>query len=134
MKKTGLQFEQDFFNAVKNSLGIKGQYFRDGVRPIENVATSEDCIVIFKTGIDGDIQVGYVTINVYIPDIAFDGRKVKDIARCGVIESALNTFAESVSLPDYMIEREGTIQTFKVFETDEHFVHLELKYNYSTIN
>ena len=33
-----------------------------------------------------------------------------------------------------MIEREGTIQTFKVFETDEHFVHLELKYNYSTIN
>lgn len=133
MKKTGLQFEQDFFNAVKNSLGIKGQYHRDGTRPPGNVATSEDCLVIYKTGIDGDIQKGYVTINVYVPNISFDGRKIKDIGRCGVIESSLNQFAETVRLDGYMIEREGTIKTFQVFETDEHFVHLELKYNYLSI-
>ena len=133
MKKTGLQFEQDFFNAVKGSLAIKGKYYRDGIRPLENVAVSEDCLVIYKTGIDGDIQVGYITINVYIPDLSFDGRKVKDIGRCLVIEESLNQFAESVRLDGYMIEREGTIKTFQVFETDEHFVHLELKYNYLSI-
>ena len=133
MKKTGLQFEKDFFNAVKGSLGINGGYYRDGIRPLENVSKSEDCLVIYKTGIDGDIQVGYITINVYIPDISFDGRKVKDIGRCGVIEESLNQFAESVRLDGYMIEREGTIKTFQVFDTDEHFVHLELKYNYLSI-
>ncbi|MDD2300872.1 MAG: hypothetical protein PHU69_14720, partial [Fermentimonas sp.] len=69
MKKTGLQFEQDFFNAVKNSLAIKGKYYRRGTRPLANVAKSEDCIVTFKAGIDDDIQVGYITINVYVPNI-----------------------------------------------------------------
>lgn len=133
MKKTGLQFEQDFFDKVKNALPITGQYYRDGIRPLENVATSEDCLVIYKTGLDGDIQVGFITINVYVPDLSFDGRKLKDIGRCGVIESALSTFAETLRIPDYMIEREGTIKTFKVIETDEHFVHLELKYNYLSI-
>lgn len=133
MKKTGLQFEQDFFSKVKNTLSITGQYYRDGIRPLANVATSEDCLVIYKTGLDGDIQVGYITINVYVPDIMFDGRKIKDIGRCGAAESALNTFAETLRISGYMIEREGTIKTFQVFETDEHFVHLELKYNYLSI-
>jgi len=50
-----------------------------------------------------------------------------------VIEESLNQFAESVRLDGYMIEREGTIKTFQVFDTDEHFVHLELKYNYLSI-
>lgn len=132
MKKTGLQFEQDFFNAVKDSLGIKGKYYRDGIRPAENVNVSEDCLVIYKAGIDGDIQIGYVTINVYVPNISFDNRKIKNISRCAVIESSLNQFAETVRLDGYMIEREGTIKTFQVYETDEHFVHLELKYNYAS--
>lgn len=133
MKKTGLQFEEDFYKKVKGVLPITGNYYRPDTRPPENVAKSEDCLVIFKTGIDDDIQKGYITINVYVPDTPFDGRKVKDIGRCGVIEESLNQFAESVRLYGYMIEREGTIKTFQVFETDEHFVHLELKYNYLSI-
>lgn len=131
--KTGLQFEKEFFNKVKGTLPIKGKYYRDGTRPLENVAKSEDCMVIYKTGLDGEIQKGYITINVYIPDIDFDGRKTKDIGRCEIIESALDTFAENLFISGYMIEREGTIQTYKVYETDEHFVHLELKYNYLSI-
>lgn len=133
MTKTGLEFEQEFFGKVKGQLAITGQYYRDGMRPSENVATSEDCLVIFKTGLDGDIQRGYITINVYVPDILFNGKKVKDIGRCSTIESKLNTFVNSLKMDGYMLEREGTIKTFQVFETDEHFVHLELKYNYSTL-
>lgn len=133
MKKTGLQFEQDFFNVAKDALGIKGKYYRDGIRPAENVNVSEDCMVIYKTGLDGDIQVGFITINVFVPNISFKNRKIKDVARCGAIEASLSQFAETVKMHGYMIEREGTIQTFQVFETDEHFVHLELKYNYLSI-
>jgi len=133
MKKTGFQFEQDFFNAVKNTLDIKGNYYRSGVRPLGNVEKSEDCIVIFKAGIDDDIQVGYITINVYVPDITFNGSKIKDLSRCSAIEASLNQFAETVRIEGYMIEREGTINTFEVIDTNEHFVHLELKYNYLSL-
>lgn len=133
MIKTGLQIEEDFFIAVNNSLGITGSYYRDGMRPPQNVGKSEDCIVIHKTGVDGDIQSGYITLNVYTPNLPFNGRKVKHLGRCEEIEASLNQFAESVRLDGYMVEREGTIKTFQVFETDEHFVHLELKYNYVSI-
>lgn len=130
--KTGLQFEQEFYSGVVGKLPIKGKYYRDGLRPPDNVNTSEDCIVIFKAGIDGDIQRGYITINIYVPNITYNGRKIKDIGRCEFLESALNTFAENLFIPEYKIEREGTIKTYNVYDTEEHFVSLEIKYNYAT--
>ncbi len=131
--KTGLHFEKIFFRAIKDQLPISGGYYRDGVRPLDNVSTSEDCVVIFKTGIDGDIQRGFITINVFIPDISFDGRQIKNIARCELIEEALQDFYKSLRIPSFMLEKEGTIRTYKVYETNEHFVHLEIRYNYLNI-
>ena len=92
--KTGLHFEKIFFRAIKDQLPISGGYYRDGIRPLNNVSTSEDCVVIFKTGVDGDIQRGFITINVFIPDISFDSRQIKKYCSMRIIRRGPTGFLQ----------------------------------------
>ena len=70
MRQTGLTFEKDIYNLVKESVlktAIKGSFYREGMRPLN--AKTEDAVVSFMTGVDDQIQIGVVNVNVYVPDI-----------------------------------------------------------------
>ena len=47
---------------------ISGGVYRDGYRPRDSKL--EDIIVIFTNGEVGEVEIGTVTINIYVPDIA----------------------------------------------------------------
>ena len=70
MAKTGKQIQSDVLALLKSSTLpsiISGKVYRKGCRPRDSKA--EDAIVIFTTGLPGQIQTGVVTINIYCPDI-----------------------------------------------------------------
>ena len=70
MAKTGKQIQSDVLALLKSSTLpsiISGKVYRKGCRPRDSKA--EDAIVIFTTGLPGQIRTGVVTINIYCPDI-----------------------------------------------------------------
>ena len=87
MLKTPSQIEGDFYRIARGSaLGqtIRGDVYRNGMRP--DNATGEDAVVAFLAGNDTNPQTGVVVLRIYVPDILFRGRKVKDIARFEELE------------------------------------------------
>ena len=77
MIKTEMQIERDFYSFIKSSdLGkaIKGEVYRSEMRPAN--AKTEDLVIKFLAGLDGQIQTGVVIFNLYVPDIPFgsDGK------------------------------------------------------------
>ena len=135
MRKTGGSVEEDVYTLIKNSslkTSIQGSLYREGMRPINSV--TEDAIVSFLSGLDGEIQTGVLNLNIYVPDIVSDKQKVKNIARCLELEVLANTFIQSLSLfGDYQFELDKMIQTFKSQEIEQHFVNCRIKFNLSTI-
>lgn len=134
MNKTGGEIEQDVFDIiVASSLGsiIKGQVYLDGTRPKN--PRSEDAVVSFMTGQEGQIQSGVVTINVYVADIDNgSGMLVKDTGRCRYLEGQVNSILRSLKPTDYKFSVKGIIQTFRAVDVEEHFVNAKLKFNLKT--
>lgn len=135
MRKTGGSVEEDVYMLIKNSqfrTSISGSLYREGMRPINSV--SEDAVVSFLTGLDGEIQTGVLNLNIYVPDIVSNKQKVKNISRCSELEILANNFIQSLSLSgDYQFELDNMIQTFKSQEIEQHFVNCRIKFNLSTI-
>jgi len=105
--KTETQIEKDIFRIVKASeiaQIINGDVYRKGMRPLD--AQTEDAVVAFHSGLDGQFQTGIVHLNVYVPKIDNDSAvKVKDIARVEELEAAIvRLFDEGVSDPYYELE------------------------------
>ena len=70
MSLTAGQIESKVYELLKNSTLkniIGGDVYLEGTRP--NDSKSEDIVISFLTGRDGDIQTGIVVVNAYIPDI-----------------------------------------------------------------
>lgn len=135
MRKTGGSVEEDVYMLIKNSqfrTSISGSLYREGMRPINSV--SEDAVVSFLAGLDGEIQTGVLNLNIYVPDIVSNKQKVKNISRCSELEILANNFIQSLSLSgDYQFELDKMIQTFKSQEIEQHFVNCRIKFNLSTI-
>ena len=96
--KTEKQIERDFYSLIsQSSLGaaIRGTIYRSEMRPRD--AESEDIIIKFLSGLDGQIQQGVVILNVYVPDITMrsDGRKVEDKQRVAELEELIVDFIEN---------------------------------------
>ena len=132
MKKTEMQIERDFYSMIKSSeLGkaIKGGIYRSGMRP--NDAKTEDLIVKFLSGLDGQIQVGVVILNLYVPDIpnGSDGRLVADKNRIGVLQDLILSFIEENPNTEYLLESDETPTARLNEEIEQHFIYARIMFN-----
>ena len=137
MKKTGSSFEEDIYKQLLTSnlaKGISGKVYRKGMRPRNSI--KEDVIVTYKTGLDGQIQNGFIVVNTYVPDILSGMDKLQDISRCKSIETLSSQFVETLKIGGYKFELTNNIQSFQLEESakdyEQHFVHIEIYFEYVT--
>ena len=130
MEKTAKQIEKDVFHIIKNSELkniIGGEFYRAEMRPKN--AMTEDVVVKFLTGIDGQEQSGIVLVHIYVPDIVMnDGESVENITRIDTIEQSLNTLIERITNNEYLFEKDGTPQSYPVEGMEQHFINIRLHY------
>lgn len=135
MAKTGKQIQNDVLALLKSgslpSL-ISGKVYRRGYRPRDSKL--EDAIVIFTTGLPGQIETGVVTINIYVPDIDpyQNGVLVEDGQRCEQLEMVAAEWVESLTtaVSNYRFRLQQTIYTEEEPDINQHFVVVKLKYEY----
>lgn len=130
--KTEMQIERDFFSLVKNSpLGqaIKGGVYRSEMRPED--ATTEDLVVKFYTGTDGQIQAGTVVFDIYVPDVAYGtkGRMVSDKKRIGELQELIQSFVNDNADTEYLLYMETSPYTIEVEDIEQHCIKTRIKFN-----
>ncbi|MBR4499785.1 MAG: hypothetical protein IKP11_04525 [Paludibacteraceae bacterium] len=129
--KTEKQIERDFYSLIsQSSLGaaIRGTIYRSEMRPRD--AESEDIIIKFLSGLDGQIQQGVVILNVYVPDITMrsDGRKVEDKQRVAELEELIVDFIENNGSTEYLIESDLTPTSMLNEELEQHLIYARLRF------
>lgn len=139
MVKTSRQVQGDIYDMLKGSpleAAISGGIYRQGMRPRDS--RLEDAVVIFTSGLTGDIESGVVTINIYVTDIDpyGNGVKVEDVERTEAIEAVAQQWVDSLTADrsSYKFELREAISTEAEEETSQHFVVVALKYRYYEIN
>ncbi|MFJ1411694.1 hypothetical protein ACIRNY_11100 [Capnocytophaga canimorsus] len=134
MKKSGGQIEYDIYNLLKNKIQsfIKGGVYLAGTR--EHNSQKEDAVISFLTGLDNDIQVGKININIFVPNIHIGGqKKVKNIARILEIEAFMIALIEETK-SEYQLQLAQTINSFEEAEIGQYFVNVALKYKRFSLN
>ena len=130
MKKTGLQIQDDVYAIIDVSnikKMIAGKLYKAGMRPIN--AQSEDAVVSFLTGINGQIQAGVVNVNIYVPDITIaKGQSVCNLVRCRALETELNKTIYSIKSSEYRLIPDSIISTFPEPEIRQHFINARIKF------
>jgi hypothetical protein len=137
MNKTAHQILDDVVSRLKSAGfdGVIGGRIYKKKRP--DNSTAEDCVVSFKAGIDGQIQNGVVTINVYVPNIRGEdedqGSLVENVARTRLFEATLNTICRSFTNGEYLFTPANIVETWEEEAIEQHFVHLDLDFRRITI-
>ncbi len=131
MTKTEKQIERDFFEFVSKSelaKAITGKVYRKGMRPTDS--DKEDIVVKFLSGLDEQVQIGIVVINVYVPDIVIrkTGAKVEDIERIGELEELIISFVENNDSNEYDLSRDGTPKSLEAEGIEQHFIYARIKF------
>ena len=134
MRKTGAEIEADIYAIIKASsikTTIAGTIYKDGMRPMD--AKTEDAVVSFLTGTDGEIQKGVVNLNIYVPDIDNGGGQlVKNTARCKTLEVLVNGIIQALKPAEYRLQLDSIIQTFPTEGLKQHFVNTRIKFELAT--
>lgn len=134
--KSGLDIEQDVFDVVSASLKsiIKGKTYRDGMRPVD--AQTEDCVVAFLTGVDGQRQSGIVNVNIYVPNISVKGysKKVKNIGRLNTLAHAVRDAFAKVEASEYDLTTDSTPRTYEVSDIEQYFINFRISYKRISVN
>lgn len=130
--KTEMQIERDFFLLVKqNPLGqvIKGAVYRSDMRPAD--AETEDLVVKFYTGVDGQVQTGTVIFDIYVPDVPYgkSGRKVSDKQRIGELQELIQSFVNDNTDTEYLLSMETSPYTVEVEDIEQHCIKTRIKFN-----
>jgi hypothetical protein len=135
MNKTGLEIEKDVFaiiNASELKATIGGTIYKDGLRPVN--AKTEDAVIKFVTGLNGQSQVGVVVVNVFVPNIEIgDATLVKNITRCRTIEALMSSIVLGADSSEYDFSLGSMIQTFQVDGIEQHFVNAKIRFKRSSI-
>lgn len=132
MEKTEKQIEKDVFRIIRDSelkAVIGGVVYRDGMRPKN--ATTEDIVVKFLTGIDGQEQSGVVLVHIYVPDIkspSGDGELVPNITRIDLLEEKANSLLSSLEDTEYLFEKDGTPRSYPAEGIEQQFINVRIKY------
>lgn len=135
-EKTSEQIERDVFRIIRDSELkdlIGGSIYRDGMRPKN--AQTEDIVVKFLTGIDGQEQSGVVLVHIYVPNSPSpnnDGETVKDTKRIDQLEDALNGVISSLENVEYWFEKDGTPQSYPVEDIEQYFINARIHYRRKT--
>lgn len=136
MEKTAKQIERDVYRIISESELkdiIGGTIYRDRMRPKN--ADTEDVVVKFLTGIDGQEQSGIVLIHIYVPDkpsVSNDGELVEDITRIDELEVIINRIIEGIDNVEYWFEKDGTPQSYPAEGLEQHFINVRLRYRRKT--
>lgn len=137
MQKTSKQIQGDVFSFLRDSTlstMISGGVYRQGMRPRDS--RKEDAIVIFSTGIPGQIQEGSVVINIYVPDIDpwGNGVFVENGARTEALEWAAQEWVESLTYDRsiYKFRLQQTIYTEDEPSIKQHFIVVKLAFKLVT--
>lgn len=136
MEKTAKQIERDVYRIIRESELkdiIGGTIYRDRMRPKN--ADTEDVVVKFLTGIDGQEQSGIVLIHIYVPDkpsVSNDGELVEDITRIDELEVIINRIIEEIDNVEYWFEKDGTPQSYPAEGLEQHFINVRLRYRRKT--
>ena len=135
MRKTGSAVEQDFYIILKDQTAlpdiITGSIYKRGMRPLD--AQTEDAVISFITGLDGQIQTGVFVINIYVPDVVINGRSYQNSARCRELESALDGVIEQIDDPGYDLSLKDMVQTYQEEDLKQHFVNAKLNFRLITV-
>jgi len=132
MGKSEKQIEKDVFRIIRDSelkAVIGGVVYRDGMRPKN--ATTEDIVVKFLTGIDGQEQSGVVLVHIYVPNIkspSGDGELVPNITRIDLLEEKANSLLSSLEDTEYLFEKDGTPRSYPAEGIEQHFINVRLYY------
>lgn len=133
MRRTGSQIEQDFYAIFKASALpgiISGDVYKHGLRPIDS--TKEDAVISLISGIDGQIQVGRLVLNIYVPDIESGGRKYRNSARCRALETELDAIIQNINDSRYDVSLSDMLQTYPEPEIEQHFISAKINFRVST--
>lgn len=131
MKKSGDEVLDDLYPLINNSeimSIISGSLYKDGtMRPLNS--TQEDAVMLFKAGLDGQIQDGAIVINIYVPDIDTGaGGKTKDSKRTAEISRKAYEVFENKVVGEYYFRIGNIIQTYREDKIDQHFVSIDLRF------
>lgn len=97
-------------------------------------STAEDCVVSFKAGIDGQIQTGTVTVNVWVKDVVVDtdtGALGEHVARTRLLEATLSDICRSFTTGEYLFTPANIVETWEEEAIKQHFVHLDLDFKHT---
>lgn len=131
MEKTEKEIEKDVYRIISNSTlkdEIKGSFYRAGMRPKN--AVSDDAVVKFLTGIDGQEQNGIVLVHIYVPNIKIsaDGELAEDIARVEHLEAVVNDIIDGIDDAEYWFEKDATPKSYPAEGVEQHFINVRIKY------
>lgn len=139
MSKTASEIQGDVYELLRESdfaRMLTGGVYRAGFRPRDSKL--EDAVVIFTTGMVGDIESGVVTINVFCPDVDpyGNGVLVCDGERIAALEGGAARWVESLTADksNYLFRLKETIHTTEDPDINQHFVVVKLAYKYQSTN
>lgn len=132
--KTEKQIEKDIFRIIKASpinTMIGGTLYRKGMRPRN--AKTEDAVVAFLSGLDGQFQTGVVLLNIYVPMTQnASSDKITDISRVETLEAAVKDFFDECSEVNYLFELRETPYSEDLDEIDQTRINVRIHYTRTT--
>lgn len=132
--KTEKQIEKDIFRIIKASpinTMIGGTLYRKGMRPRN--AKTEDAVVAFLSGLDGQFQAGVVLLNIYVPMTQnASSDKITDISRVETLEAAVKDFFDECSEVNYLFELRETPYSEDLDEIEQTRINVRIHYTRTT--
>lgn len=132
--KTEKQIEKDIFRIIKASsinTMIGGTLYRKGMRPRN--AKTEDAVVAFLSGLDGQFQTGVVLLNIYVPMTQnASSDKITDISRVETLEAAVKDFFDECSEVNYLFELRETPYSEDLDEIEQTRINVRIHYTRTT--
>lgn len=132
--KTEKHIEKDIFRIIKASpinTMIGGTLYRKGMRPRN--AKTEDAVVAFLSGLDGQFQTGVVLLNIYVPMTQnASSDKITDISRVETLEAAVKDFFDECSEVNYLFELRETPYSEDLDEIEQTRINVRIHYTRTT--
>lgn len=139
MTKTAKQIVGDIIELIKGSrleAAVSGKIYRGNKGKSYRPAGSkkEDIVVYHTTGDPSQMQQGVVTVNIYVPDTAYEDSYAENGKRSEEVEILAQEWASSLTADksDYRLKLMQTIYTEAEPEINQHFVVVKLKYDLLT--
>ena len=110
---------------------IGGTLYRKGMRPRN--AKTEDAVVAFLSGLDGQFQTGVVLLNIYVPMTQnASSDKITDISRVETLEAAVKDFFDECSEVNYLFELRETPYSEDLDEIEQTRINVRIHYTRTT--